>query len=62
MASGWADILLKFAARAHGDAFPFDGAGRVIAHAFPPRGGGDIHFDKDETWGAERGAGEFTAN
>ncbi|MFN3325343.1 MAG: matrixin family metalloprotease [Bryobacteraceae bacterium] len=48
------DIL--FAARAHGDGFPFDGPGRTLAHTFypaPPNPepiAGDMHFDEDETW------------
>ncbi|XP_041977336.1 matrix metalloproteinase-2-like [Aricia agestis] len=45
-----ADIQLSFASRDHGDGFPFDGAGRVVAHAFPPPHGA-MHFDDDETWG-----------
>ncbi len=48
------DIL--FASGSHGDAYPFDGPGKVIAHTFypsPPNPepiAGDMHMDADEAW------------
>jgi len=50
------DIL--FASGAHGDAYPFDGPGGVLAHTFYPAPingepvAGDMHFDADESWHA----------
>jgi len=53
-ASGTVNIL--FAAYAHGDGYPFDGPGGIVAHTFypaPPNPeplAGDMHFDDSESW------------
>jgi len=52
--SGTVNIL--FAAYAHGDGYPFDGPGGIVAHTFypaPPNPeplAGDMHFDDSESW------------
>ncbi|XP_072466312.1 collagenase 3-like isoform X2 [Notamacropus eugenii] len=46
------DIEFAFLAGDHGDAYPFDGEGNTLAHAFAPVPNyqGAIHFDRDEEW------------
>ncbi|GAB1608100.1 hypothetical protein Ahia01_001094200 [Argonauta hians] len=43
------DLKIEFAKRYHGDDFPFDGPGDILAHAFYPEDG-RVHFDDDEDW------------
>lgn len=53
---GTATVNVLFAAYAHGDGYPFDGPGGVVAHTFypaPPNPepiAGDMHFDDSESW------------
>lgn len=63
------EIIIRFVTGDHGDGFPFDGPGNVLAHAFfpsvPPTPVtpimGDAHFDDAETWtvNVPTGAGRF---
>ncbi|KHN87112.1 Matrix metalloproteinase-16 [Toxocara canis] len=54
---GPVNIELMFARRAHGDGEPFDGKGQILAHAFFPRFGGDVHFDEEEIWSPNKRIG-----
>ena len=53
---GAATVNVLFAAYDHGDGYPFDGPGGVVAHTFypaPPNPepiAGDVHFDDSESW------------
>ena len=48
------NIIIRFVTGDHGDGYPFDGPGNVLAHAFYPSNPdpirGDSHFDDAETW------------
>ncbi|XVE68010.1 hypothetical protein DITRI_Ditri09bG0033900 [Diplodiscus trichospermus] len=44
-----ADIRIGFYRLDHGDGYPFDGPGNVVAHAFSPQDG-RFHYDADENW------------
>src|SRR5208282_5096489 len=49
-------VNILFASGAHGDAYPFDGPGGVLAHTFYPANpnpepiAGDMHLNDSETW------------
>jgi hypothetical protein len=55
-ASGARTVNVLFGTRSHGDNYPFDGPGGVLAHTFypaPPNPepiAGDMHLDDDENW------------
>lgn len=50
-------VNILWATYAHGDAYPFDGPGGMLAHTFYPANpnpepiAGDMHLDDSETWG-----------
>jgi hypothetical protein len=55
-ATGNQTLAVLFASGDHGDGYPFDGPGGVLAHTFypfpinPEPIAGDLHFDNDESW------------
>jgi hypothetical protein len=50
-------VAILFGSRNHGDSYPFDGPGGILAHTFYPFPvnseplAGDMHLDADESWG-----------
>jgi peptidoglycan hydrolase-like protein with peptidoglycan-binding domain len=53
------NLTLGFYSGDHGDGSPFDGSSGVLAHAYYPAYGGDIHFDDAETWSTSAGSGKI---
>lgn len=59
-------VAILFAGGTHGDPYPFDGPGRVLAHTFypaPPNPepvAGDMHLDDSENWGIGQGVDIFS--
>ncbi len=59
-------ISILFASGAHGDGYPFDGPGKILAHTFypPPLNNeplaGDMHLDADEDWQIGRNVDMYT--
>ena len=51
-----AQFQVNFVTGDHGDGFPFDGSGNILAHAFYPQDG-RIHFDDAESWALSHGGG-----
>ncbi len=55
-ATGSKTVHVLFGRGSHGDPYPFDGPGNVLAHTFYPAApnpepiAGDMHFDDDEAW------------
>jgi len=45
-------LMVRYSRGYHGDGYPFDGRGQILAHAFFPGRdrGGDAHFDEEEIW------------
>lgn len=52
------DITIGFESGDHGDGYPFDGVGGVVAHAFSPSDG-RFHLDADESWANGVVSGSF---
>lgn len=47
---GKTTLDIRFVEGDHGDNSPFDGKGKVLAHAILPSGKSYIHFDNSESW------------
>jgi hypothetical protein len=66
VASATRSIYIEFASGTHGDAYPFEANGVMLAHTFYPGPinaetlAGDMHFNADEAWGVGNNVDIYT--
>ncbi|XP_010030761.2 metalloendoproteinase 5-MMP [Eucalyptus grandis] len=57
-AGGQIDLVIGFYRGDHGDGYPFDGPGKILAHSFSPTDG-RFHYDVEEQWSTNPSSTQF---